>query len=439
MLDRRELLRTSAIAVAAVSAAQACGRDGGESEVQRAGRYADPEWDGVRSEFALDPEFIHMSSLLISTHPRSVGDAVARYRASLDANPAVYLQENNSRLQDDAASAASSYLGAQRSAIALTDSTTMGLALVYNGITLQPGDEILTTAHDYYATHESLRLAAERTGARVRELTLFHTPEQVSEEELVAGLVRGITPATRVVALTWVHSGTGLKIPIAQIGEAIARGNAERPEDRAILLSVDGVHGFGIENFEIGDLNCDFFAAGVHKWMFGPRGTGILWGSDRGFRSVLPTVPSFMDDATWQAWISGGRPGQPPDGRRMSPGGFKPFEHQWAMKEAFEFHERIGKERVQERTHALAAQLKEGLAAMSHVRLITPRSQRLSSGIVCFEVDGLGPEGVVRRLREKKIVASITPYATPYARLTPSIVNTPEEVDAVLAAVRDLA
>lgn len=393
----------------------------------------------MRGAFPLDPDVVHMASLLLATNPRPVREAIDRYRDALDANPAGYLEENNERLQRQAIDAAAEYLGAESGSIALTDSTTMGLGLVYNGLRLRPGDEVLTTPHDYYATHESLRLASASSGARVRDVALFSSLESVTEEEIVTRLVRAVTPATRAVAVTWVHSGTGLKIPVAAIGEALSRLNASRSPDRRVLLCVDGVHGFGVENVSVGDLRCDFFMAGAHKWMFGPRGTGILWGSADGYRSVRATIPSFMDDGTWQAWMWGGRPEGRPDGRRMSPGGFKPFEHQWALKETFEFHRDAGKERIEARTHALASQLKEGLASIGNVRLVTPRPERLSSGIVCFDVDGMNPGAVVAQLRERKVVATVTPYATPHARLTPSIVNTAADVEAALDAVRAIA
>jgi selenocysteine lyase/cysteine desulfurase len=128
-----------------------------------------------------------------------------------------------------------------------------------------------------------------------------------------------------------------------------------------------------------------------------------------------------------------------PDGQTLTPGGFKAYEHRWAMTEAFELHLRIGKQAVAARTHALARQLKEGLAAMGHVALHTPMSDALSSGIVCFDVNGMSPGECVDRLLENKVVATVTPYATPHVRLAPSVRNTPAEVERALAAVRVLA
>jgi selenocysteine lyase/cysteine desulfurase len=123
----------------------------------------------------------------------------------------------------------------------------------------------------------------------------------------------------------------------------------------------------------------------------------------------------------------------------MTPGGFHSFEHRWALAEAFAFHLAIGKSKVAGRIHELARQCKEGLAAMRHVTLHTPRADEVSAGIVCFEVAGVDPEAVVTRLREKRVIATQTPYATTYARVAPGLLNTPEEIEIALREVRALA
>src|SRR3954469_20685897 len=99
-------------------------------------------------------------------------------------------------------------------------------------------------------------------------------------------------------------------------------------------------------------------APGPLPHLFGPRGTGIIAGTKQGWEAVLPTVPSFIDSEMWQAWYSGTEPAGPTTGSRRTPGGYKAFEHLWALPQAFALHQGIGRARVAERTHALARQLK---------------------------------------------------------------------------------
>jgi selenocysteine lyase/cysteine desulfurase len=123
----------------------------------------------------------------------------------------------------------------------------------------------------------------------------------------------------------------------------------------------------------------------------------------------------------------------------MTPGGFHSFEHRWALAEAFRFHQRIGKARIAARTHALNSRFKAGLARIRGVTLHTPRSPSLSAGLVCFEVRGLAPQEVVDRLLLRGIIATVSPYSPPLARVAPSVLNTPAEVDRTLRALHALA
>jgi selenocysteine lyase/cysteine desulfurase len=296
----------------------------------------------------------------------------------------------------------------------------MGLGILYSGLKLRPGQEILTTEHDFYATTESVRLAAERSGATVRRIALYDEPSAADEAEIVDRVRAAIRPQTRVVAVTWVHSGTGVRLPIPAIGRAVADANAGRAAADRALLCVDGVHGFAAVDTDIGDLGCDFLASGTHKWLFGPRGTGLLWGRD--WAALAPLIPTFS--------------GADDPGPAFTPGGYHSFEHRWAARQAFEFHGRIGRDRIAARITEQATQLKEGLAKIDGVRLITPISPDLSAGIVCCELSSMDAFAATVRLRaEHRITASVTPYAQQYLRFGPSIVTTPDQIDKTIKAV----
>jgi isopenicillin-N epimerase len=398
---------------------------------------ADP-WTTFRAGFTLNPEHVHMSALFVASHPRPVREAIEQFRIEIDADPVLALQQHNRTRQRAAREAAAGYLGVDADDIALTDSTTMGLGLIYNGLRFQPGDEVLTTEGNYYVTHEAVRQASARYGATTRQIPLGDHVRQLSEGDLMGRLKREIGSRTRVLALTWVHSGTGLKLPLEAIGRMVEDVNASRDESRQVLLAVDGVHGFGVENVRLSTLKLDFFAAGCHKWLFGPRGTGILWASRRGWRATRPLIPSFVDDGAWAAWKNGDQLQGATTASRMMPGGFKAFEHQWALPAAFAMHERLGRAEIQTRTHVLSTQIKEGLQSMPGVHLVTPTNQALSAGIVAFDVKGQSPDAAVRLLRERGVIATVTPYAVRHVRLTPSILNTPEEAERALAAIREL-
>jgi isopenicillin-N epimerase len=419
-VDRRGFLVRTGLALAAGGASWRLA----EEWVAEAKPLARRSWSSIRDEFRLDPAFLHFGLLYLTSHPTPVRDAIKTHREGLDRNPVHYIHQNSSQAEARVLAAAAKYLGASTADIALTDSTTMGLGLLYNGIDLRAGQEALTTEHDFFATYESLRLKSERSGATVRRVRLYAEPEDASEDAIVDALLGAVAANTRVVAITWVHSSSGVKLPVRRIADGLREVNATREGGERILLCVDGVHGIGVEDVTMPGLGCDFFVAGSHKWLFGPRGTGFVWGHPSAWPYAGPTIPAF----------GGGGPGA-----ANTPGGFHSFEHRWALAEAFRFHLGIGKAKVEARIHALARRLKKGLAGMEHVTLKTPLADSLSAGIVCFMVDGRSASGVVTALRKRKIIATVTPYSPSYARLAPGLVNTTDEVDKVLDAVQSLA
>jgi isopenicillin-N epimerase len=218
----------------------------------------------------------------------------------------------------------------------------------------------------------------------------------------------------------------------------IAEANARRDQGDRILLVVDGVHGFGVEDPKLGGLGADLFAAGLHKWIFAPRGTGFVWAKPEIWATMRPLIPSFHSFDAFVAWTEDHPPRGPAHAAMFSPGGFQAFEHHWAIPAAIEFHERIGPAKITQRIHALNAQMREGLSRMPNVVTYTPAAQDLRSGIVSFDVKGLEAKETVALLLKKKILASTSPYRVPVSRVACGIMNTPAEVETTLRAIRAL-
>lgn len=401
-------------------------------------------WAKVRAEFDQDPAYLNFTGFLLTPHPRPVREAIAAYRDALDSNPAVVLEKQSElagagkdTLHSAPCTAAARFLAAQPDEFALTDSTTMGLGLVYSGLRIAAGKEVLATVHDHYSTHEALRLRAARDGVKLRKMTLYAQPSKVSVEEILGNLKREIGADTRVVAATWVHSSTGVKLPIRAMADAIAEVNRKRGASDRIWFVVDGVHGFGCENATMADLGCDVFIAGCHKWLFGPRGTGLVWAHRDAWDHITPTIPAFAGPPV-KAWKENKTPSGP-FGILNTPGGYHSFEHRWALPAAFAFQSDIGRAEIEQRVHELNTRLKEGLRKIPRVRLRTPMDPRLSAGITCFDVEGMPSDKVVKRLFEKhRIIASVAPYAVAYARLAPGLLTSTQQVDEAVAAVRAL-
>ena len=290
VLSRRDLLIASGLGAGAVIGLGA--GTGPASAAETAG--ADyRSWSAVRAAFPLRRDRLHFTSFLLSPHPRPVAQAIERFRRGIDLDPEGYLSDHQAANEDRVLRAAARYLGAGRDEIALTDSTTMGLGLLYGGVRLAPGDEIVTSTHDFYSTHEALRLRLQRGEAVLRRVRLYDNPASVSTDEIASSVSRALNARTRVLALTWVHSSTGVKLPVAEIARAVRDANRGRREAERVLFCLDGVHGFGNQEAEVASLGCDFLVTGCHKWLFGPRGTGLIWGREGAWSRIAATVPSF--------------------------------------------------------------------------------------------------------------------------------------------------
>lgn len=178
---------------------------------------------------------------------------------------------------------------------------------------------------------------------------------------------------------------------------------------------VDGVHGFGVENLDFPDMHCDFFIAGTHKWMFGPRGTGIICARSEQNTDVTPMVPTFSEDTNFAT--------------TMTPGGYHAFEHRWAADEAFKLHLQWGKPQVQARIHQLNDELKTQLLTHSKIELVTPRSSELSAGFTFFRVNGQDSRDVAAHMMKNRVVIdSVYRDAGPVIRTSPGLLNTSAEI-----------
>jgi len=420
MSDRRTFLKQAGILAAALPlSAGLSGPAMGETPKPLSG----DKWQQLRQLFLLDPDYIHFSNFLITSHPKPVRDAIDMHRAWLDRNPGLAMdwdREETWKHEAEVRNWAGRYLQAKPGQIALTGSTTEGLAMIYGGIHVRPDQEILTTEHEHYSTHNILEFRTKREGTQVRKIRLFENAYTVSVDEVIGTIARSIRPNTRVLGMTWVHSGSGVKLPISEIGALVDEQNRNRDEKDRILYCVDGVHGFGVDDLSFADMNCDFFIAGTHKWMFGPRGTGIVCSRFEEVKDLTPSVPTFSEDTNFAT--------------RMSPGGYHAFEHRWALNKAFELHLQLGKAEVQTRIHELNSYIKQRLQEHPQIELVTPLSPRLSAGFTFFRVKDQDSDNIAAYLMQNRVIAdAVDRDVGPVIRTAPGLLNTEAEVDRFMA------
>ena len=389
----------------------------------------------IKDKFILEPSFVHLSLSLVTSHPKEVRDAIDKYRNELDKNPTLTYRKNEERL-NNVLKQASLYFNAPPEEFALTESTTMGLSVVLHGLRLSKNDHIIATFHDHYTMHQTLN----NLDAETERISLYEKGAALENDLIVNKILKTIRTNTKVIALTWVHSNTGVKLPLSSIYAAINKVNLTRSVEQKIIVVADGLHGLGTEYIsDISQLGCDFFIAGTHKCFFGPRGTGIVWGRSWAWKKLKPIMTSFHRSAFLPWRYKDHQNDLVEPAFLCTPGGFPAFEHRWALAHAFKMHLEIGKLKISTHIKELTLYAKENLAKIPGIIIYTPLSPEHSSALICFDLAGLKAEILVQILLDYKILIGQTPYRDSCARLVPSIFNSREEIDEAIKIIRKIA
>lgn len=382
-------------------------------------------WDLVRDAFELDPAVTHFAAMSLTSHPAALKWQIDSHRNALNRGPLTHFSTQSPLAEQAAFEAVAAYFGADASAIALTASTTMGLAQVLGGVAVAAHQEMLTSTAEHFSTLDTLELRKLRDGTAYRTFRLYERGSTATAAEIVDNVRAAIRPETRLLSLAWVYSSDGLKIPVRDIAEVVKAENACRHDPRErLLFSVDGVHGFGVEDSTFDALGCDLFIAGCHKWVFGPRGTAIVCGKLEAWKEVVPIVATFSSKKKGP-------------GRLHTPGGVHAYEHTLSLATSFHFLSALGKSSVYGRVRQLVERLRAGLTQRGML-IETPAAAQLSSGIMCFRHPEEAPTVTVRRLMRSNILiteSSKDPSGASHARVSVAIFNNEADIDRLVATL----
>jgi isopenicillin-N epimerase len=247
--------------------------------------------DNLSSLFLLDPHVTFLNHGSFGACPRAVFEAYQRWQMKLEAQPVAFLDPERglSGWMRDARLALGHVVGADADDIVGLTNATVGLNIVAQSLSLKPGDEILTSDHEYAALEKTWAYVARRTGAKI---VVVKVPLPLTDEErFTDAILAGITGRTRVLFLSHITSATALVFPIAR---AIAV--AKR---RGIWTVIDGAHTPGHIPLNLRELDCDFYAGNCHKWMMAPKGSAFLYVRKEFQTGINPLVIShgWTEDA----------------------------------------------------------------------------------------------------------------------------------------------
>lgn len=318
-----------------------------------------PRWRRVRAEFLLNPGVVHLNCGSLGATPRLVIDAVAAYLRAVEGDPVHTVWGRLGEGMEEVRAKAAEFIGAQVEEVALTRNTTEGMNAIASGLKLSAGDEILTTNHEHGGGMVCWQYLAKRLGVKVVYLKM---PAPVQSKDQILQLVEDhLTPRTRVCSFSHVETITGLQMPLADI--------ARLTRPRGILLVGDGAQAPGMLAVDVKALGVDAYASSSHKWLLAPKGSGLLY------------IRKEVQDQIQPVMLY--------DGYRAYTGaiGTREVPNILGHGVAIDFHNAIGRERVEARCRQLNAYLRQRLSQCPALRLLTPEQPELSSGIVTFAVD----------------------------------------------------
>jgi isopenicillin-N epimerase len=225
-----------------------------------------PRDESVARHWLLDPTVLFLNHGSFGACPRPVLEAQQRWRDRLEAEPVLFLDRELERALAEARAEVGAFVGADPDDLAFVTNATTGVNTVLASLRFEPGDELLTTDHEYNAALNALRRAAARDRARV---VVARIPFPIADPtEAVEALLGRVGPRTRLALISHVTSPTGLVLPIARIVAELA--------ERGVDTLVDGAHAPGMLTLDLRAIGAAYYTGNGHKWLCGPKGSAFL-------------------------------------------------------------------------------------------------------------------------------------------------------------------
>ncbi len=378
----------------------------------------------IASQFRSDPDVAFFNHGSFGACTRPVFDNYQHWQRELERQPVDFIQRQRPELTLEARQKMGAYVGTDGAHVVFVPNATYGINIAARSLKLQAGDEVLATDHEYGAVNNTWRYICNQAGA-----TYINQPIPLpvdSPEAFVDALWAGVTPRTRVIAVSHITSPTALILPIEQI---CARANAE-----GLLTVIDGAHALGQIDLDMTAMAPTFYTGNAHKWLCAPKGAAFLYVAPNHEPDLEPLVVShgwsgetgskLTDFYSWTGTMD-------PSAYLAVPAAIQfQNDHDWPAVRAF--------------CHERAIETRNRINALTDLPAICPDDAH--GGYRWFEqmFTARLPEVDRAELRnrlwtEYKVEVPISGYRDdPLIRVSIQAYNTPEDVDRLIGALEAL-
>ena len=426
-IDRRAFLSSAGKGIGLM--ALASGTVGGLlREVQAAGKYvshlspieaaADEDyWSYIQQAFSVTRGIVNLNNGGVSPSPRIVTEAFVRYTWQQEDATAYTMWQILEPQSETVRTGLAEIFGCSPEEIAITRNASESLEILLMGMDFKSGDEILTTTQDYPRMLTTLKQRELREGLKLNLIKVPIAPENVND--IAAAYERSVTPRTKLILVSHQINLTGQINPVKRV--------CDMARSKGIETIVDGAHSFAQFDFKQSDLGCDYFGTSLHKWLYAPKGTGMLYVK----KDKIPKVWALMaaEDKNKN------------DIRKFEEIGTHSAAMRLAIGEAVLFHNAIGGKRKEERLRYLSRYWMNRLKDVPKVGFNTSFDPKQSCAIANFKIDVIDPVALGGYLMSKHKI-----FTTPIIhdefkgiRITPNVYTTTWELDRFCSVVEDVA
>jgi isopenicillin-N epimerase len=364
-------------------------------------------WAIIQNAFSVTRGIINLNNGGVSPSPRIVTDALVRYIWQQEDATAYTMWQILEPQSETIRTGLAELFGCDREEIAITRNASESLEVLLMGMDFKSGDEVLTTTQDYPRMLTTLRQREKREGLALKLVKIPIPPKNL--DEIAAAFEKGITKRTRLILISHQINITGQITPVKAVCD-MARA-------RGIETIVDGAHSFAQFDFKQKDLGCDYFGTSLHKWLYAPKGTGLLYVKRDKIASIWPLMAAESKQAN--------------DIRKFEEIGTHSAAPKLAIGEALLFHNSIGGKRKEARLRYLSRYWMNRLKDVPKIRFNTSFDPNQSCAIANVNIEGMNPSAIGSYLFDKHRI-----FTTPIIheefqgiRITPNVYTTLGELD----------